>query len=146
LIVLDKNVISETQKKRPDAGLMAWLDAQDPSNLYLTAVTAAELVFGVQCLAPGARRSGLERAVTAILGEDFAGRILPFDLAAARQYGAAVAAARNRGHAVATADGQIGAIALAHGGVPVATRDHTAFAALGVEIIDPWGEGGLRRR
>lgn len=140
MIILDTNVISETQKLRPDSSVMAWLDAQDPTNLYLTAVTAAELIFGVCCLEAGARRNGLEKAVAAILAEDFEGRILPFDLAAARIYGEAIAAARKRGHSIATADGQIAAIAMARGNVPVATRDRAPFRALGVDLIDPWNE------
>ena len=146
MIILDTNVISETQKARPDDAVMAWLNAQDPTNLYLTTVSAAELVFGVNCLEPGRRRDVLERAVSAILEEDFAGRILPFDLAAAGIYGVTVAAARKRGHTIATADGQIAAIALAHDGALVATRDRAPFAALGVTLLDPWTFDANRRR
>ena len=145
MIILDTNVISETQRTRPDDAVMAWLNAQDPTNLYLTTVSAAELVFGVNCLAAGRRRDVLERAVSAILEEDFAGRILPFDLTAAGIYGMAVAA-RKRGHTIATADGQIASIALAHDGALVATRDRAPFAALGLTLLDPWAFDANRRR
>lgn len=144
MILLDTNVISETQKKTPDPAVMDWLDAQDPTNLYLSTITAAELVFGVKSMPEGKRRDGLLKAVTDILREDFAGRLLPFDDAAAWEYGERVAAARKRGHTISMADGQIAAIALSRPGAMVATRDRTPFLALGVDILDPWAFGAPR--
>ena len=137
MIVLDTNVLTETRKTRPDPALMAWLDAQDPTNLYLTAITAGELVFGVASLDAGARRDRLGAAVDAILDEEFAGRVLPYDRAAAALYGTRVAEARGRGTAIGQATGQIAAIALAQGGAPVATRNRKPFEALGLDVIDP---------
>lgn len=125
---------------------MEWLDAQDATNLYLTAITAAELVFGVHALPEGRRRNGLLKAVSAILEEDFADRILSFDQAAAWFYGETVAAARKRGHVISIADGQIAAVALSRSRSAVATRDRTPFIALGVEVLDPWALGGPERR
>lgn len=146
MIILDTNVISETQKKAPDVGVMDWLDAQDPTNLYLSTITVAELVFGVQSMPEGRRRNALTSAVTTILEDNFAGRLLPFDEAAARVYGERVAAARKRGHPVTMADGQIASIALSRPGAMVATRDWTPFVALGAEVLDPWTLGGPGRR
>ena len=138
MIILDTNVISETQKKAPDAAVMRWLDAQDPTNLYLSAITAAELIFGVRSMPEGRRREGLAKAVAGILEEDFAGRLLPFDEAAAWIYGDRIAAARKRGHAISMPDGQIAATALARPGAMIATRDRTPFVALGADVLDPW--------
>jgi len=39
--VLDTNAVSETEKPRPDAGLVAWHDAQDLAHLFITTVTLA---------------------------------------------------------------------------------------------------------
>lgn len=146
MIILDTNVISETQKKVPDDAVMGWLDAQDPTNLYLSTITAAELVFGVRSMPDGTRRDGLARAVAGILETDFAGRLLPFDDAAAWVYGERVAAARKRCFTISMPDGQIAAIALARPGAMVATCDRTPFAILGVDVLDPWALGGLGRR
>lgn len=146
MIILDTNVISETQKKGPDEAVMDWLDAQDPTNLYLSTITAAELVFGVQSMPEGRRRDGLATAVTEILKEDFAGRLLPFDAAAAWVYGERVAAARKRGYTISMADGQIAAITLSRPGAMVATRDWAPFVALGADVLDPWTLGGPGRR
>ena len=146
MIILDTNVISETQKKAPDDAVIDWLDAQAPTNLYLSTITAAELVFGVQSMPEGKRRDGLAKAVAGILEEDFAGRLLPFDEAAAWVYGERIAAARKRGYAISMADGQIAAIALSRPGAMVATRDRTPFVALGADVLDPWALGGPGRR
>ncbi|MGR3593992.1 MAG: type II toxin-antitoxin system VapC family toxin [Limimaricola soesokkakensis] len=146
MILLDTSVIAETQRKVPDDAVMDWLNAQDPTNLYLSAITAAELIFGVQAVPDGKRRDGLMVAVTAILEEDFSGRILPFDDVAARIYGAQVAAARRKGYAISIADGQIAAIALSRPGAVVATRNPMPFMALGADVLDPWALGGPRRQ
>ena len=146
MIILDTNVISETQKKVPDAAVMNWLDAQDPTNLYLSAITAAELIFGVQSMPEGKRRDGLAKAVADLLEEDFAGRLLSFDEVAARVYGERIAAARRRGHTISMPDGQIAAIALSHLGAMVATRDRTPFVAFGADVLDPWALGGIQSR
>ncbi|WP_221188902.1 type II toxin-antitoxin system VapC family toxin [Limimaricola variabilis] len=146
MILLDTSVIAETQRKVPDDAVMDWLNAQDPTNLYLSAITAAELIFGVQAIPDDKRRDRLMVAVMAILEKDFSGRILPFDDAAARIYGTQVAATRQKGYAISIADGQIAAVALSRPGAMVATRTPMPFMALGADVLDPWALGGPRRR
>jgi predicted nucleic acid-binding protein len=46
LILVDTNVVSETMRQVPDAGVVAWLDAQMVQNLYLSAISLAELMAG----------------------------------------------------------------------------------------------------
>ncbi len=94
----------------------------------------------------GRQRDGLTEAVTAIIEEDFAERILPFDKAAAWIYGKRIAAARRRGYTISMADGQIASIAPSRPGALVATRDQTPFKALGAAVLDPWALGGPGRR
>ena len=43
MILLDTNVISETQRREPHARVHDWLDAQALGTLYLSAITVAEL-------------------------------------------------------------------------------------------------------
>jgi predicted nucleic acid-binding protein len=86
VIVLAANVVSEVMRPRPDARVLAWLDQQVADGVYLTAVTAAELLHGVERLPAGHRRSTLENAVGELLDIDFGGRILPFDAHAAIEY------------------------------------------------------------
>jgi predicted nucleic acid-binding protein len=138
VIILDTNVLSETQRPNPDPKVLAWLDAQAPSNLYLTAITVGELMFGVHCLDPGARRAGLLATLTAIFETDFRGRILPYDAAAACVYGERIGAARRGGITIGQADGQIAAIAFAQDAAAIATRDRKPFDTLHLPVINPW--------
>jgi toxin FitB len=75
--------------------------------------------------------------IVRILGERFAGRILPFDSAAAREF-ADIAASRSRtGRLIAEADARIAAIARSRGAA-LATRNVEDFADCEVAVIDPW--------
>jgi predicted nucleic acid-binding protein len=137
VIILDTNVVSEPLKRAPDAGVLAWLDRQAVGTLHLTAVTVAELRYGVAALPPGRRRDVIARRIDDDVLPLFAGRILDFDLAAADAYGELRARARDAGRAIGDLDAMIGAIALAQGFV-VATRDTAPFVAVGVEVINPF--------
>jgi predicted nucleic acid-binding protein len=144
MIVLDTNVISELMRRRPTAGVLSWVDAQDARALALTAVTGAELLSSVARLADGARKARLAAAVHALLREDFAGRVLPFDAAAAEHYADLVAARDRQGRPISVADGQIAAICRRHG-ARLATRNARDFGGIDVELVDPWSAAARDR-
>ncbi len=137
MILLDTNVVSEPLRRRPESRVAAWLDAQPLETLYLPAIAVAELRFGVMSLPAGQRRNRLDEDIEGRILPLFAGRILPFDLAASQAYAGLMAAARGKGFAVAASDGYIAATAAANG-MAVATRDTTPFEAAGLRVIDPW--------
>lgn len=85
----------------------------------------------------GRRRFALETAASALLSEDFGGRVLPFDAAAASAYAEIFATRKRRGRATAPLDLMIAAIALANGAC-VVTRDLGGFEDCGVTLINPW--------
>ena len=62
MIILDTNLISELVRKAPDLGVVSWLDSLDASDIALTAVTAAELLYGVARLPDGRRRRELRKS------------------------------------------------------------------------------------
>ncbi|MFS3137480.1 type II toxin-antitoxin system VapC family toxin [Gluconacetobacter sacchari] len=136
MILLDTNVVSELWKAAPDARVSAWANAQAIETLYLSAVTVAELRFGVAALPAGKRRTGYDDRLEREILPAFSGRVLSFDLDASRAYAALMAKAKAAGHAMSMADGYIAAIATAHG-LTVATRDG-AFTRTGVKAINPW--------
>jgi hypothetical protein len=136
MIVLDTNVISEMTKQSPSPAVVAWLDAQRAETLYISAITIAEIRFGIACLPEGKRRDALLGAF-ACTEDLFAGRILAFDSEAARHYAELAASARRMGNGFPTPDGYIAAIAAAHD-YAVATRDVAPFEAGGVPVINPW--------
>jgi toxin FitB len=137
MIVLDTNVVSELMRGRPDGRAVAWLDAQPVLELHLTAVTVAELRYGVGRLPHGARRSRLDVAISAMLDEDLGGRVLPFDRAAAERYGEIVVDRERAGRPISQADAQIAAICRDQAAT-LATRNTRDFLDTGVAVVDPW--------
>lgn len=137
MILLDTNVISEPLKLSGDAGVLNWIDAQSIETLYLSAISLAELRFGIAALPPGKRRETLHTSIEQRILPLFVGRILPFDTATSEAYAELRARARAQGQAIAPADGYIAATAKTHG-LMVATRDTGPFEAAGLTVINPW--------
>ena len=137
MVVIDTNIVSELMRSEPSAEVLAWMDNRPPRELFVTAVTEAEVRTGIALLPEGRRRRSLAEACERAFGSLFAGRVLPFDSDAARAYAEIVAACRVRGHPVSQADGQIGAIARSRG-MAVATRNTRDFENMGIDIFDPW--------
>ena len=96
MIILDTNVLSETLRPAPSARVLEWMRSEPASALFTTAITGSELLYGVALLPEGRRRQSLESVVGLIFAEDLAGRVLPFDSAAAREF-ADIAASRRHG-------------------------------------------------
>ena len=139
MVVIDTNVVSELMRLTPEPAVMAWFSRQDSADLYLTAVSEAEFRAGAAILPAGRRRDRLAAEVDAVLREDFTGRVLPFDSAAARAYAAIAASRRSAGRPILEADCQIAAIARARDAA-VATRNGADFEHCGIAVIDPWTE------
>ncbi len=137
MILLDTNVVSEPLRLTGDVSVLNWIDAQNIETLFLSAISLAELRFGIAALPPGKRRDTLHTSVEQRIVPLFAGRILPFDAAASEAYAALRARARAQGLAIASADGYIAATAKVHG-LMVATRDTAPFEAAGLTVINPW--------
>lgn len=137
MFLIDTNVISELMRATPAPSVLSWFSTQDPSSLYLSAVTEAELRTGIAILPVGQRRDGLKAALDATIAEDFEGRILPFDTDAAKTYAEIASMRRAAGRPIADADCQIAAIARAARAV-VATRNLRDFEGCGIDLVNPW--------
>jgi predicted nucleic acid-binding protein len=137
VIVLDTNVISELMRRRPAGRVVEWVDEQDAGMLALTAITVAELLYGVARLEDGKRKNDLDVAVHALVREDFAHRVLAFDAGAAEHYADLVAERERHGRPVSSADAQIASICRHHGAT-LATRDVRDFEETGIDVLDPW--------
>ena len=137
MIVVDTNVISELMRGEPHPAVLAWVAAQPRALLYTTHINQAEILYGIGALPEGRRRAALAAAATAMFAEDFAGRILPFEAAAAARYPEIVLARRQAGSPIEKFDALIAAIALA-AGATVATRDVGGFSGCGLGLINPW--------
>ena len=95
MAVLDTNVVSELMRKSPYPPVDAWAAGYAAEELYFSAVSEAELRYGVAIMPAGQRRDTLVSDIESMLLAAFDNRILPFDSEAALAY-AEIAAARRR--------------------------------------------------
>lgn len=137
MILLDTNVISALMQRDPDRVVVEWLNGQPAESVWMTSITVFEVRFGLQLLATGRRRRQLEDAFAKALDEDFDGRVLPLDEAAAQAAGAIAADRRRVGRSIEIRDVLIAGIAAARKAA-LATRNVRHFEGLGLSLIDPW--------
>jgi toxin FitB len=137
VIILDTNVISELIRQSPEPSVISWLDSLPPADVAITAITAAELLYGVARLPDGRRKAELAEAVRAMISEDFRDSVEPFDIGAAGRYAAIVAERDRLGRPIGMADAQIAAVCLSLG-ASLATRNTEDFTDAGIDLIDPW--------
>ncbi|GGG05251.1 VapC ribonuclease Y4jK [Rhizobium wenxiniae] len=137
MILLDTNVISEPWKPAPDNAVLTWLDAQAIETLFISAISIAELRFGIASTPLGKRQTILHDRLEEEVLPLFDARILPFDVGTSKFYAELMAGGRTSGKAIGKADGYIAATAAANH-LAVATRDVSPFEAAGLRVINPW--------
>jgi toxin FitB len=136
MIVLDTNVVSELMRPEIAPDVASWVRDRDRRELRMTAVTLAEVRYGIARLADGRRKQVLLAAADEVFSA-FGDQILPVDTAAAEHY-AAIASSRERaGKPIAGFDALIAAVCRCRGAA-LATRNVSDFDGTGVEIINPW--------
>jgi predicted nucleic acid-binding protein len=131
--LLDTNVISENQRRRPDPTVAEWLEGARSDDLFTSVVVIGELRRGVENLR---RRDPLIaqlidrwlRGVTAAFGD----RILPVTRRVAEQWGRADVPSRQ-----SAPDGLIAATAVVHG-LTVVTRNVKDFERAGAQVLNPF--------
>ena len=142
MILIDTNVVSELMRPNPAQAVLDWFGRQDATVLHLSAVGEAELRYGVEIMPIGKKRDDLTNAIEVVVSEDFAGRVMPFDSAAAVAYAGIVANRRSAGRPISPFDGQIVATARVNDAA-LATRNVAHFEGCGIEVINPWNEEGV---
>lgn len=136
--VLDTNVLSELMRDNPALAVMSWLDSHDEQSLHTTAVTQAEILAGIAVLPEGRRRDALATGAEQLFQQDFSGRCLVFNSAAAEHYAMVRAQRQRAGKPISTEDALIAAIALA-ANFCLVTRNVKDFEGLdGLQVINPW--------
>jgi predicted nucleic acid-binding protein len=137
MIVLDTNVVSEIWRPKPSGIVVAWLDEQPVSSLYLCTPVLAELRYGVELLSMGGRKERLRSFVDELESSTYRGRILPLDAPAAAEFGRLAAERKRAGRRMRSMDGLIAAIALSNRAA-VATRDVNDFTGIDLQLINPF--------
>jgi hypothetical protein len=138
MIVLDTNIVSEAFRPDAAARVKAWFASQAAQDLFVCAPVMAELRYGIEKMAQGARRADFLNRYAAIR-DQFRNRILAFNLRAAETFAEIVVAREQIGAPIAPLDAQIAAIARSQGAT-LATRNLKDFAGCGVTLVDPWAE------
>jgi predicted nucleic acid-binding protein len=136
MIILDTNIIAELMKVSPDPKVMQWIDDQDILQLFITAITIAEIEYGINALPQGSRKSMLEDAFNKSITQAFQYRIYSFDENSAKFYGE-IMGRKGSGKPMSILDGQITGIARAQGAM-LATRNIRDFAHCDIELINPF--------
>ena len=139
MIVVDTNVLSEVMKPVADRQVAVWLRRQPVDRIHITAITKAELLYGLALMPDGKRKEALAQTIQIFFAERVTNPILGFTDRDALPYAKISARRRKLGRPVKELDGQIAAIALSHG-FAVATRNVRDFEHCGVEVINPWGD------
>jgi len=137
MILLDTNILSELMRAEVSKQVIAWLDLQAVSSLFICAITRAEIELGLCLLPEGKRKEQLKQAAQEMFDE-FAGRCLPFEESSAIHYARLVAHRQKTGRPISVEDAQISAVALTHG-MKLATRNTKDFTSIEkLKLINPW--------
>lgn len=136
MFVLDTNILSELMDPTASNAIVTWADSVAKRDLFTTALTQAEILYGLAIMPKGRRRNLLIEWADAMFRDDFRGRILPFDEQAAIHYADIAATRRFMGRRIEVVDAQIAAIARAHN-MAVVTRDVKGFVDCGLEVVTP---------
>jgi len=136
MIIVDTNVVSELMRAEPSALVLEWVRAQQSERLSVTAVTVAEIRYGLERLPDSRRKDSLLTAATDVFGA-FREIIEPFDADAAIWYGRIVAHRDGLGLPIDGFDAQIAAICRSRG-ASLATRNVKDFQETGIDVVDPW--------
>jgi predicted nucleic acid-binding protein len=134
--LLDTNAVSEWTKPRPNPGLIGWMESTDEDRVFISVITLAELRYGVERLAPGARRRRLEAWLEHEVPLRFEGRILPVDADIAEAWGKTVSRSDAAGRPIGAMDAFLAATAEFHH-LTLVTRDVSDFQLLKA-VFNPW--------
>jgi predicted nucleic acid-binding protein len=140
MFLIDTVTLSELRRRERDPTVVAWFERQRTTDLFLSVISIGEIERGIarqRATDPGfggALAAWLDRVLT-LYGE----RVMPFDLRAARRWGALSAVLGNH-----SADLMIAATALEHG-LTVVTRNVSDFEPTGVAVLDPFSRRSKRK-
>ena len=134
--LLDTNIISSVTKPAPPESLLAWMAGQADENLFISALTIAEVRRGVLEKPAGRKRDQLEAWFAGPEGPSalFAGRVLPFDEKAGLVWARLMAEGKAQGRSRSALDTIIAAVAEANECI-VVTGNERDF--IGVETFNP---------
>ncbi len=139
--LLDTNVLSELRRPKPEPKVVAFVAAQPLDSLYVSAVTFAEIRFGIELIADVHKRAALGDWLNLQLRPMFQNRALPVSEDIMFKWRLMVEEGRKAGHTFSQPDLIIAATALHHG-LTIVSRDEGGYSKTGAALVNPWHEPG----
>lgn len=144
MIVLDTPVLVEILRPKPHKYLLEWLDAQDAQQLFLTAISIAEIFTGLESLTDEQKKAQVSTLLLEMLNQDFAGRLMAFDAQSALIYAQLYGRNSTFAHPLNTTELQTAALCQQHH-ARLATSEILRFEQTGIALLDPWENQGSPR-
>lgn len=136
--LLDTNIISELMNDTPNPQVINWLDQHMISELFISSITVAEILFGIKRLEQGKRKSRLAHQAVLILESHFGSRTYTFDKKSAVFYADIRQQRTKQGLPISHADCQIAAITCQYG-CTLVTRNTKDFQKIeGLTLLNPF--------
>ena len=135
--LLDTNILSELRKPKPEPKVVAFVEAQPLDSLYVSAVTFAEIRFGIELVADVHKRAALSDWLNLQLRPMFENRVLPVSEDVMFKWRLLVEEGRKAGHTFSQPDLIIAATALHHG-LTIVSRDTGGYDRTGTLLVNPW--------
>ncbi len=135
--LLDTNILSELRRPKPEARVVAFVAAQPLDRLFVSAVTLAEIRFGIELVGEAGRRAELGNWLTHQVRPMFDQRVLPISEDVMFKWRLLVEDGRKAGHTFSQPDLIIAATALHHG-LTIVSRDVNDFEKARAPIFNPW--------
>jgi len=130
--LLDNNVLSETRKRQPAAGVAEWIASTPPDRMHISVLTLGEIEQGIARIRGRGdqnQAAALERWLTD-LQAGFEDRVLPVSLPVATAWG-------RQPNPRSVIDALIAATARVHG-LTVVTRNVKDFEPAGIPVLNPF--------
>jgi predicted nucleic acid-binding protein len=135
--LLDTNVLSELRRPKPERKVVTFVAAQPVERLYVSAVTLAEIRFGIERLDDPGRRVELNDWLAHKVRPMFGQRVLAVTEDVMFKWRVLLEEGRKAGHTFSQPDLIIAATA-AHHGLTIVTRDRGDYERARVPIFNPW--------
>ncbi len=139
MIVLDTNVVSAMMQPNTAPEVIAWLDQQAATSIWLNAVTLYEVRFGLNIMTDGRKRRLLTARLDRLIQEGLGHRVLDFDHRAADAAAQIAARLRGIGVGIDVRDLMIAGITRTHAAT-LATRNTRHFSQTQIALVNPWDE------
>ena len=135
--LLDTNVLSELRRPKPNANVVQFVSAQSLDLLYVSAVTFAEIRFGIELLKDVSRRMELNDWLVHKLRPMFEDRVLEITEDIMLKWRLLAEEGRKTGHTFSQPDLIIAATALHHG-LTIVSHDTSEYRKANAPVLNPW--------